>query len=316
LLTVLGVSALALAHSADPGSGQLPALHTIDPQTPEGLRALLKHDGDSLHLVSAHRGGARQAYPENCIATFANTLRHTFAMMEVDPRYTRDGSIVLHHDATLDRTTNGRGPVADHTRAELKALRLKDPEGNLTEYVMPTLDEALEWARGKTILVLDQKDVPVEAWVRKIEEHHAEAYAILIVYSLKDARLCYAMNKHIMMEVMVTSREKFEAFDRTGVPWSNIVAFVGHSPPQDSGLCEVIHAQGASCMAGSSRNIDRKFIDRHVTGIEALSKEYRALMDKGVDLIETDLPREVGQLLYGGQPVPASRAMFFRNGRP
>lgn len=305
-----------MAQEAAPGSGQLPVLHTIDPQTPDGLRALLKHNGDSLHLVGAHRGGARQGFPENCIATFADTLRHTFAMMEVDPRYSKDGAIVLHHDATLERTTSGTGRVADHTLAQLQTLRLKDPEGNLTEYRMPTLDEALEWARGKTILVLDQKSVPVAARVRKIEEHRAEAYAILIVYSLKDAGLCYATNKHIMMEVMVTSPEKFEAFDKTGIPWSNIVAFVGHTPPSDSGLCSMIHAQGASCMAGSSRNIDRRFIDRHVTDIEALGNGYRALIDKGVDLIETDLPREVGRLLYGGQAVPASRAMFFRNGRP
>ncbi len=290
-----------------------PALLTVDPKTPEGLRDLLKYDGESLHLVSAHRGGSGKGLPENCIATFENTLRHTHAMMEVDPRYTKDGVIVLHHDPTLERTTNGTGRVADHTWQELKTLRLRDPEGIVTRYSIPTLDEALEWARGKTILVLDQKDVPVEVRAKEVAEHKAEAYVVLIVYSFADAGRCYAMNKQIMMEVMTPNGKQVEAFDKTGVPWPNVVAFVGHSPPQESKLCEMIHARGASCMGGTSRNLDRQFIDRRVTRIDDLRSEYHALLEMGIDLIETDLPREVGPLLYGQQPIPASRAPFLQS---
>ena len=146
---------------------------------------LLKYTGEPLPLVSGHRGGAAIGFPENCIATFEHTLEHTFALLEVDPRYTKDGEIVIHHDPRLERTTTGKGLLTDHTLAELKQLRLKDLAGNATEYHIPTLDEALEWARGKAILVLDQKDVPVPARVKKIEEHKAEAFAILIVYSFQ-----------------------------------------------------------------------------------------------------------------------------------
>jgi len=317
--SVIGIAALCLLTSGPVCSTQTtsqpsPALWTVDAKTPEGLKNLLRHDGQSLHLVSAHRGGAGKGLPENCIATFENTLRHTHAMMEVDPRYTKDGVIVLHHDPTLERTTNGTGRVVDRTWEELKALRLKDAAGVLTEYSIPTLDEALQWARGKTILVLDQKDVPVEARARKVAEHNAEAYAVLIVYSFADAQRCYAMNPHVMMEVMIPNAEQVAAFDRTGVPWSNIVAFVGHSPPQEPQLCEMIHTRGASCMGGTSRNIDRLLIERQVTDVNDLRRQYRALLDMGIDLIETDLPREVGPLLYGRHPVPASRAPFLQSG--
>ncbi len=282
-------------------------LRTVDPKTAEGLRKLLGYDGQSLHLVSAHRGGPREGFPENCIATFEDTLRHTHAMMEIDPRYTKDGVIVLHHDATLERTTNGTGRVADRTYEELKALRLKDPKGNVTQYSMPTLDEALEWARGKTVLVLDQKDVPVEVRAQKVTEHEAQAYAVLIVYSFADAERCHAMNEDIMMEVMIPNRKQVEAFDRTGVPWSNIVAFVGHSPPQEADLCAIIHAKGAICIGGTSRNLDREFIEGRVTDLRDLRRDYHALLESGIDLIETDLPREVGPLLYREQAIPASR---------
>src|SRR4029453_8368068 len=149
---------------------------------------LFKYTREPLPLVSAHRGGPALGFPENCLATFENTLQHTFAMLEIDPRFAKDGAIVVHHDANLERTTTGKGRVADFTLPELKTLRLKDPAGNVTEHQIPTLDEVLEWARGKTILLLDQKDVPVAARVKRIEDHKAESYALLIVYSFKDAQ--------------------------------------------------------------------------------------------------------------------------------
>ena len=136
---------------------------------------LLKYSGEALPLVSGHRGGAAVGYPENCIPTFEHTLAHTFAMLEIDPRYAKDGAIVVHHDPSLERTTTGKGRVVDHTLDELKQLRLKDLAGNVTDYQIPTLDELLEWARGKAILVLDQKDVPATMRVKKIAEHKAEA---------------------------------------------------------------------------------------------------------------------------------------------
>ncbi len=215
LMAILAVPNLILAQDTANSTSKSSQLHVIDTGTPQGLRELFRYTADPLHLVSAHRGGPQPKFPENCIATFENTLRHTYAIMEIDPRYTKDGAIVVHHDATLERTTTGRGHVAELTLRELKELRLKDTEGFVTDFQIPTLDEVLKWARGKTVLVLDQKDVPVEARVRKIEEHLAEAYAMLIVYSFKDARKCYDLNKNIMMEVMIPNRQRFRQFDET-----------------------------------------------------------------------------------------------------
>ena len=289
-----------------------PGLHTIDAGTPQGLQELFAPGPDALPLVSAHRGGAAQGFPENCIATFEHTLRHCWSMLEIDPRYTKDHVLVLNHDPTLERTTSGTGRVADHTLAELKQLRLKDLEGHLTEYPMPTLDETLEWARGKTILVLDNKDVPIPDLVRKIEEHHAEAYAMVMAYNLENIKQCHALNQNIMMEVMVGNSKLLAAFDKTSVPWRKTIAFVGHAPPQEAGLCEQIHAKGARCLAGTSRNIDLRFLKGRADRMESLEPDYRALLKLGVDLIETDIPRQVGPLLYAGQPVPASKAKYFR----
>ncbi|MCS7467418.1 glycerophosphodiester phosphodiesterase family protein [Stieleria sp. ICT_E10.1] len=273
-------------------------LHRIVPRTPAELREFFRYTGSRLPIASAHRGGAGPGYPENCIATFEHTLAETFSMLEIDPRMTKDGHVVLHHDATLDRTTTGTGKLADKTLAELKQLRLKDSEGKVTDDQIPTLDEALRWAKGKTILVLDQKDVPLETRVEKISQHKAEAYAMMIVGNFQDVVACHRLNRDIMMEVMISSHAKVQAFDALGVPWQNVIAFLGHVPPTDHSLYEAVHQKGASTMIGTSRNLDRVFHQRARDEADSLRRDYQMILGRGADVIETDLPREVGRLLY------------------
>lgn len=302
---------LAVLFLLGDASVSIAQLHRLDPQTAQGLQALFKPNGEVLPFLSAHRGGPLKNIPENSIAAFENTLKHGYAIMELDPRYTRDGAMVVHHDPTLSRTTTGKGAVTNQTLAELKQLRLKDPDGNATDYQIPTLDEVLEWARGKTILILDQKDVPVTQRVQKIVEHKAEGYALVIVYSFKEAQTCYALNTNIMMEVMIPNATKAAEFEQTGVPWRNVVAFVGHSPPQDPALFALLHKKGVCCFLGTSRNLDRRYLAKPADGIQALDKDYRALLQQGADVLETDIPTSLGPMLYGALSIPTSKQQYF-----
>jgi glycerophosphoryl diester phosphodiesterase len=139
---------------------------------------------------------------------------------------------------------------------------------------------------------------------------------MVMAYSAKDIVECHAANPGVMMEVMMGTAQRFDEFDRTGVPWRNIIAFVGHTQTPEAELCRRIRAKGASCMVGTSRNIDREFLTRRVTDMKVLRPNYRTVLGLGVDIIETDIPRELGPVLFGGQPVAAARAKFFRAGRP
>lgn len=195
IFSFLGLSYNLLSQSVSPK----PSLYTLAIKTPSQLQEFFQYSADRMPLVSTHRGGARKGYPENCIPTFENTLKHTWSVLEVDPRYLKDSVIVLMHDSTLDRTSSGTGKVSEHTWEELKKMRLKDSNGRPTEYLIPTLDEALKWAKGKTVLFLDNKDVPVEARVLKIQEHNAQANTVVMAYTFKDARLVHSMDEEIMM---------------------------------------------------------------------------------------------------------------------
>ncbi|MES2595325.1 MAG: glycerophosphodiester phosphodiesterase family protein [Verrucomicrobiota bacterium] len=286
-------------------------LHRLTPETPQDLQLLLRYSAEPLPLVSAHRGGPAKGYPENCIATFEHTLGHTFSMLEIDPRRTKDASIVVHHDATLERTTTGTGKVADATLAELKQLRLKDTEGQVTSHQMPTLDEVIEWARGRTVLVLDQKDVTALERAEIVTRHKAEAYVMLIVSSFKEVVAVHQLNPGIAMEVMIPTLAKAEEFDGLGVPWKNVVAFVGHVPPEDKALYDYIHRKGACTMIGTSRNLDRQVILGEVKDITQLEAGYRAFLKRGADIIETDIPVPLGPMLHGSVPAPQEKAKLF-----
>jgi glycerophosphoryl diester phosphodiesterase len=311
-LSIALAAGLAVLAFAQPPAASRSKLFLVDAQTPQGLRELFKPSLERLPLLSAHRGGAGPGLPENCLATLEATVRHGWSMLEIDLRTTKDGTIVLMHDPTLDRTTSGKGLVKDHTLEELRALRLKDRAGKLTEHRIPTLDEAMTWARGKAILALDKKEVSVKDVVRVIVQHRAEAYAMLMAYNIKEVTECHALNPDIMMEVMMGTRERFDEFARSGVPWSSVIAFVGHTETPDVDLCRDIRAKGASCMGGTSRNLDRQFLNGAVATIELLRPGYQALLARGVNVIETDIPRDLAPILFGGHSVAGAKAKFFR----
>jgi glycerophosphoryl diester phosphodiesterase len=231
--------------------------------------------------------------------------------MEIDPHYTRDSAIILMHDPTLDRTSTGHGKISARTLAEVQALNLKDDLGNVTKYRVPTLDEALKWAKGKTVLILDQKDVPAETRAKIIQTHHAETCAMVMCYNYADAKKCYDIDKNIMMEVFIPDRKSAAKFEKTGVPWSNVVAFVTHGSPKDPGIFKYLHEKGVMAIRGSSRNIDKQYSAGEISKKE-LEKGYLKMVGSGTDIIEADLGVQAGETLQKEQTVSGTSHPYFK----
>lgn len=287
--------------------------HYINTRTAKGLQKLFHYNGHSLPFLSSHRGGPETTMPENCIATFDNTLENVYSIMEIDPRYTKDSMMVVHHDPTLQRTTTGSGRVIEFTLNELREFRLKDMKGNPTSYLIPTFEEMLKWGKGKTIYVLDDKGVSIQNRVKMVEKHKAEAYCIVMAYSFADAKICYKMNPKIMMQIFIPTPEKFAEFEKTGIPWKNVVVFVGHKEPKDLAVIKMIHDKGARCIMGTSRNVDREFIEGRVTNMEDLRDDYDAILDLGIDIMETDIPVPVSKVFTNGNSIHPSIKKYFKN---
>lgn len=110
-------------------------------------------------IVIAHRGIWLHA-PENSLPAIKETIAQGVDIVEIDVRRTSDGQLVLMHDETVDRMTNGQGKVADLTLTEIRSLQLKDRQGGadevLTEEGVPTLEEAMLAARNKIFVNLDK----------------------------------------------------------------------------------------------------------------------------------------------------------------
>ncbi|OGR07145.1 MAG: hypothetical protein A2341_03355 [Deltaproteobacteria bacterium RIFOXYB12_FULL_58_9] len=88
---------------------------------PSSVGAVSMFDGLSRPLLMAHRGASRYA-PENTLEAFDLAMRVGAQVLEMDVRLTRDREVVVIHDATVARTTNGTGPVASLSAAELLRL--------------------------------------------------------------------------------------------------------------------------------------------------------------------------------------------------
>jgi glycerophosphoryl diester phosphodiesterase len=108
-------------------------------------------------LVIAHRGFSGAA-PENTLAAFKKAIDLGVDMIELDVHLSKDGQMVVIHDDTLNRTTNGKGRVADYTLSELKQLDAGSWFGNeFSKEKIPTLKEVLELTRGQVFLIIELK---------------------------------------------------------------------------------------------------------------------------------------------------------------
>ena len=101
-------------------------------------------------IVTSHRG-AGSLEPENTLRAMQRAIALGVDQIETDAQLTRDGYLVLMHDPTVDRTTNGTGKVADLTFAEIRQLNAGHGER------IPTLQEALALTRGKVVLQIELK---------------------------------------------------------------------------------------------------------------------------------------------------------------
>lgn len=118
--------------------------------------AILKDPSSKKVLVASHRGDWRN-YPENSIPAIESVIRMGVDIMELDVKMTSDSVLVLSHDKTVDRCTNGKGPVSSYTLDSLKQLKLKRSHGVTTDSLrIPTLEEALTVCKGRILVNVDQ----------------------------------------------------------------------------------------------------------------------------------------------------------------
>lgn len=142
---------------------------------------VLKNKQQDYIIVASHRGDW-QNYPENSIEAIQSAMDLGTEIIEIDIRITQDNYLVLMHDKELDRTTNGSGLVTHHTLEELKALKLRDKNGTITNYEIPTLEEALQLMKGKVLFFIDKAEEHTQQILQFLEETQTTNQAIFIQF--------------------------------------------------------------------------------------------------------------------------------------
>ncbi len=249
----------------------------------DALAASLRWRPGVRPLVSAHRGGPGPGLPENALATFEHALNFAPALIECDVRPTLDGRLVLLHDETLDRTTTGAGPLAARTFAEVRRLRLLDPEGRATAARVPTLDEALAWADGRAVLVLDPKPgLDPEALVAAVRQARAGGRVVVIAYTLADLLAFYRLAPEFVYSATATTLEEADALLATPVDPARLIAFAGVGVP-DASVVRRLHEAGIRVQAATFGEAD-SLAALPAPGPAA----YRPFLDAGADVLATD----------------------------
>ena len=243
--------------------------------------------------ISGHRGAKKLAdYPENCLETFAYLRDSINLLIECDVARTADGVLVLMHDNSIDRTTTGSGTLKNMDYEQLEDLYLKDYQGQVTDYRVPTFAAVCDWAKQSgTVLTVDLKGQEIEADViALLNDKRMEENAIVITYSLDQAERIYDLDPDYAQSVSIRSDEEWERYNGKGIPPADkVFAFTG-TRQSPASLYETLHDASITCIFGSLGNIDQQALSQG-------AQVYKDLEAKGVDILATDIPLTAAAML-------------------
>jgi glycerophosphoryl diester phosphodiesterase len=121
----------------------------------EKILAEINDPNSEYVVVISHRGDWRN-YPENSIPAIESIIRMGVDMMELDVKMTKDSVLILMHDKTIDRMTNGKGKVSDITYDSLMTFKMKRAHNVVTDTIkVPTLREALLCCKDRILVNVD-----------------------------------------------------------------------------------------------------------------------------------------------------------------
>lgn len=145
-------------------------------------------------IVWAHRGSSFLA-PENTMEAFALADEQKADGLELDIHLTKDGQLAVIHDETLERTTNGAGPVENYTMAELKELDANVLHPEYKDAKIPSLPEVLDFVRGNSLLLnieIKEEHEPNPALTEQLVK-------LILDFGLKDRTMYCSFNHYSLL---------------------------------------------------------------------------------------------------------------------
>lgn len=246
----------------------------------------IKHDLLNQHengvLVAAHRGH-HVTLPENSLASILSAADVGADIVELDVQVSNDGVPVLMHDATLDRTTTGSGEASALTLDELKALRLRDPQGDVTDHQIPTLAEALEAARGRIFVDVDLKSEQIDLILGVIAQ--AEMIDQVMFYHADPdvrARVLARAPEALVMPIARTPEDVAQLIRSEQPPIVHLRE--AYNAPGIAALLDTHQVAGWTNALGEADTLART---------HGVSVAFDPIIANRPDIIQTDLPEDL-----------------------
>lgn len=279
LLTLLGMGLATGARAAEPSErcADTPAMAAA-------LARLARPDAGLM--IAAHRGAHSRA-PENSLAAIEAAIAEGADIVEIDIAVTRDGTPVLMHDRTVDRTTTGKGRVEDKTTSEIASLRQKAHDGLGSDEAPPTLARALAVACGRILVDLDLKSDRLGPIVETVNASGMRATSLYFDSDPAVLARVRALDPAARVMVRLT----------TDMPLAELLASVG--------AAQVVHADPESLSPGARAEVARLGLrvwlnslgdadERLLAGDPAGVKD---LLGQGASILQTDAVPELAAFL-------------------
>lgn len=270
------------------------------------------YSDDGFFMIIGHRGGTSKGFPENSLHTFNNTfnsVKEYPLMFETDPRLTKDSIVVLLHDAELNRVTTGKGKIKDFNFKEIEDLKLKDLDGNISPFRLSTFGELLKWAKGKTIVNIDVKDVPVKARVDSVRKYDAFSHVMFTVHNYREANEFYSYDERCLFTAYVLDEDALNEYEQTEIPWSNfLMAYVGSEVNEKTlKLRDLLHKKGVMVSIGLPPTYDRYSDWRDMR-----NEAYKRAVENGFDVLATDRPIQFYQAVKDLLPKKSKKYKYWK----
>ncbi|ALU89864.1 glycerophosphoryl diester phosphodiesterase protein [Herbaspirillum rubrisubalbicans M1] len=260
-------------------------------------------------LVSSHRSCWTET-SENSLDGIRRCIAEGIDIGEIDVRTTRDGALVLMHDETVDRTTDGQGAVADLSLAQIRSLRLRAHGGGhkaaLTARRIPTLQEALAAARGRILLNLDVKAADIGPMVAAIMETDTAHDVLLNINEGVDPQqVAWARSLGIAVQTLYFD-EKTGASGRQAQLQAmarqepTVLQPIFHDPAvvdaarqavQGRPVRLLVNTMALDIDSGRPMNLAGPYLD--TVALQHPEQVWGKLIENGVSIIQTDEPQRL-----------------------
>jgi glycerophosphoryl diester phosphodiesterase len=266
----------------------------------EKILAEMNDPESNYVMVISHRGDWRN-YPENSIPAIESLIRMGGDMMELDVKMTSDSVLVLMHDKTVNRMTNGKGLVSDFTYDSLKTFKMKRAHNVATDSVrVPTLREALLCCKDRILVNVDHAYPYYKEIVELTEELGVTGQVLMKGKSSID-KVNEDMSKHeknlLYMPIIDINKPKGQALfaeyvERGVAPMAFEVCWQKPGEEMDNCVAE-IHKMGSKLwvntfwpsVCGGFGNDDDAALE-----VADPAEVYGQYIEMGATMIQTDRP--------------------------